>query len=57
MAAVTVNGENLTIEDVCDVAYRNEGVQLPEDKQFWETMENHENFWKIILRQEFRLTV
>ena len=32
MTAVTVSGENLTIEDVCDVAYKNEKVQLPEDK-------------------------
>ena len=30
----TVKGENLTIEDVCDVACKNEAVQLPEDKTF-----------------------
>ena len=30
----TVKGENLTIEDVCDVAYKNEEVQLPQDKAF-----------------------
>lgn len=44
MTAVTVSGENLTIEDVCDVAYKNEKVQLPEDKQFWETIEKSRKF-------------
>ena len=40
----TVKGESLTIEDVCDVAYKNEEVGLPEDKQFWETMEKSRKF-------------
>ena len=40
----TVKGELLTIEDVCDVAYKNEEVGLPEDKQFWETMEKSRKF-------------
>ena len=41
----TVKGESLTIEDVCDVAYKNEEVGLPEDKQFWETMEKSRKFY------------
>ena len=40
----TVKGELLTIEDVCDVAYKNEEIKLPEDKQFWETMEKSRKF-------------
>ena len=44
MSAITVNGENLKIEDVCDVAYRNKEVQLPDDKQFWETIEKSRKF-------------
>ncbi len=40
----TVNGNNLTIEDVCDVAYKNETVALPEDKAFWETLEKSRKF-------------
>ena len=40
----TVKGESLTIEDVCDVAYKNEEVKLPEDNQFWETMEKSRKF-------------
>ncbi|MBP5201300.1 aromatic amino acid lyase, partial [bacterium] len=39
-----VNGNNLTIEDVCDVAYKNEQVALPEDKKFWETLEKSRKF-------------
>ena len=39
-----VKGSDLTIEDVCDVAYKNEEVQLPEDKQFWETIEKSRKF-------------
>lgn len=40
----TIKGADLTIEDVCDVAYKNEKVQLPEDKQFWETLEKSRKF-------------
>ena len=39
-----VNGNKLTIEDVCDVAYCNEEVNLPEDKSFWETLEKSRKF-------------
>ncbi len=39
-----VNGNELTIEDVCDVAYKNEEVALPEDKRFWETLEKSRKF-------------
>lgn len=40
----TIKGQDLTIEDVCDVAYKNEKIQLPEDKQFWETLEKSRKF-------------
>lgn len=40
----TINGENLTIEDVCDVAYKNEEVALPKDKKFWSTLEKSRKF-------------
>lgn len=40
----TIKGQDLTIEDVCDVAYKNEEVTLPEDKSFWETLEKSRNF-------------
>ena len=39
-----INGENLSIDDVCDVAYKNEQIQLPEEKQFWETLEKSRKF-------------
>ena len=40
----TIKGQDLTIEDVCDVAYKNEEVTLPEDKSFWETLEESRKF-------------
>ena len=40
----TVCGNDLTIEDVCDVALRGEEVKLPEDKSFWETIEKSRKF-------------
>lgn len=36
--AITVKGEDLTIENVWDVAFNNEKINLPEDKEFWETL-------------------
>ena len=36
--AITVKGENLTIENVWDVAFNNEKINLPEDKEFWDTL-------------------
>lgn len=40
----TIKGVDLSIEDVCDVALKNEKVQLPEDKKFWETLEKSRKF-------------
>ena len=40
----TINGNELTIEDLCDVALKNEQVQLPQDKSFWETLEKSRKF-------------
>lgn len=42
--SVTVNGEGLTIENVCSVAYNNEEVKLPEDKAFWERLKKSRQF-------------
>lgn len=42
--SVTVNGNDLTIEDVCNVAYKNEEVSLPTDKVFWERLEKSRQF-------------
>ena len=42
--ALLVSGENLSIEDVWDVAYKNLQVTLPEDKEFWETLEKSRKF-------------
>ena len=36
--AITVKGEYLTIENVWDVAFNNEKINLPEDKEFWDTL-------------------
>ena len=44
MKTKTVCGKDLTIEDVCDVALRDEKVALPEDKGFWETLEKSRKF-------------
>lgn len=40
----TVCGNDLTIEDVCNVALRGEEVKLPEDKAFWVTIEKSRKF-------------
>ena len=40
----TICGNDLTIEDVCDVALRDEEVKLPDDKAFWETLEKSRKF-------------
>jgi len=42
--AVIVKGEDLTIEDVCKVAYEGEKVDFPEDKAFWERIEKSRKF-------------
>lgn len=42
--SVTVNGNDLTIEDVCNVAYKNEEVSLPTDKDFWKRLEKSRQF-------------
>ena len=39
-----INGNNLSIEDVCDVALKDEKVSLPKDKAFWETLEKSRKF-------------
>ena len=39
-----VKGNELSIEDVCDVALQNEQISLPEDKKFWETLEKSRKF-------------
>ena len=40
----TIKGKDLTIEDVCDVVYKKEEVQLPTDKEFWDRMEKSRKF-------------
>ena len=32
-----VDGENLSIEDVFDVACKGEKIELPSEKKFWQT--------------------
>lgn len=39
-----INGNELTIEDVCDVAYKKEEVKLCEDKDFIETLKKSRKF-------------
>ena len=41
---ILINGNELTIEDVCDVAYKNESVSLKEDEKFWETLKASRKF-------------
>lgn len=36
--AITVKGDDLTIENVWNVAFNNEEINLPEDKEFWDTL-------------------
>ena len=36
--AITVKGDDLTIENVWNVAFNNEKINLPEDKEFWDTL-------------------
>lgn len=40
----TITGNDLSIEDVCDVALKNEEIKLPEDKNFWETLKKSRKF-------------
>jgi len=40
----TINGENLSIEDVCDVAYKKEEIRLPDDKSFRALLEKSRKF-------------
>ena len=42
--AITVKGEDLTIENVWDVAFNNEKINLPEDKEFWDTLASSRKF-------------
>lgn len=42
--AITVKGEDLTIENVWDVAFNNEKINLPEDKEFWDTLATSRKF-------------
>ena len=42
--AITVKGEDLTIENVWDVAFNNEKINLPEDKEFWVTLSASRKF-------------
>ena len=42
--AITVKGENLTIENVWNVAFNNEEINLPEDKEFWDTLATSRKF-------------
>lgn len=44
MESLKVNGNELTIEDVCEVALQNREISLPEDKTFWETIEKSRKF-------------
>ncbi|MEE3314726.1 MAG: aromatic amino acid ammonia-lyase [Treponema sp.] len=41
---ICVDGESLSIEDVNNVALKNEAVSLPKDKKFWETLEKSRRF-------------
>ena len=38
------DGNSLTIDQICDVAYNNAEVALPKDKTFWETIERSRQF-------------
>ncbi len=40
----TITGENLSIDDVCDVAYECEQIQLPSNNDFWQTLEKSRKF-------------
>lgn len=42
--AITVKGEDLTIENVWNVAFNNEEINLPEDKEFWDTLASSRKF-------------
>lgn len=42
--AITVKGENLTIENVWNVAFNNEKINLPEEKEFWDTLSASRKF-------------
>ena len=41
---IILDGENLSIDDVCAIAYKNETVAFPEDARFTETLERSRAF-------------
>lgn len=41
---IIIDGNNLTIEDVCDAAQRKAKVELPKEKSFWERLEKSRKF-------------
>lgn len=44
MKTIVVNGEGLTIDDVCDVAAGNAAVRLCDEKPFWERLKKSRDF-------------
>ncbi|MBB5218527.1 MULTISPECIES: aromatic amino acid ammonia-lyase [Treponema] len=44
MRSIVVDGNSLTIEDVCDVAEQKVQVKLPSDKKFWNIIEKSRKF-------------
>lgn len=44
MTTLTINGNNLSINDVYNVALNNQKVNLPEDAEFWETLSKSRKF-------------
>ena len=50
---ITIDGENLTIDDVCNVAYENESVAFPRDARFTETLERSRKFLEDYIAQGY----
>ncbi|MBR7064586.1 MAG: aromatic amino acid lyase [Treponema sp.] len=50
---ITIDGENLSIEDVCAIAQKNEKVSFPKDKSFFETLESSRKFLEEYIAQGY----
>jgi phenylalanine ammonia-lyase len=53
MKAVTVNGEELTIRDVCNVSYDGTEIKFPEDKKFMDVLVRSRKFLEDYIAQGY----
>lgn len=53
MAKIIIDGSNLTIEDVYNVAYKDSKISLSDDKKFWDKIRDCRNFLDDYIKNEY----